>query len=60
MTQIVRIYESDYRDILRFDDEGGSAVDIAYEVLPDPIEIKPIRNSEEDRKKATSAGQQSR
>lgn len=36
--KVVRIYASDYRDVLRFEDDGGSAVDILYEVIPDPTQ----------------------
>lgn len=38
MQRVVRISQSDYRDILRFQDDGGSAVDIVYEVFPDPVQ----------------------
>lgn len=59
MTQrVVRISASDYRDISRFDDEGGSPVDIVYEVFPDPVQTQPEEAPQNGGKagRATSAG----
>jgi hypothetical protein len=41
MEKIVRLSESDYRAIMRFDDDGAYGVGVVYEVFPEALTSRP-------------------